>query len=112
MVIWSTIFTSLWERRERELAIQWGTRHHSKAERRRAAFHGETTTTDPVTGDTVPYVPVWKTWVRRFTSVPGIIIGAAGLSMVVSLVFTLELFLKEYYKGPLHDILVNNSVSS
>ncbi|RUO96234.1 calcium-activated chloride channel-domain-containing protein, partial [Jimgerdemannia flammicorona] len=105
MVIWSIFFTSLWERRERELAVQWGTHHQSKTERRRAAFKGELVIDDPITGSKVSYVPVWKTWARRAASVPGIIVGAVGLSLVVSAVFTIEVFLKEYYRGPLHEIL-------
>ncbi|KAL1919461.1 uncharacterized protein VTP21DRAFT_2154 [Calcarisporiella thermophila] len=105
MMGWSLAFTEFWRRRETELAIWWGVRNVSNVERRRAAFKADKQVTDPVTGELVPYFPLWKRWMRRLLTAPAIAVGVIVLSVVVGFVFSVQVFLKEYYNGPFAAIL-------
>ncbi|OZJ06191.1 hypothetical protein BZG36_01009 [Bifiguratus adelaidae] len=106
MVTWSIFYTEMWKRRQFELAVWWGTRNCSRTDKRRAAFEYEEVKKDPVTGESVPYFPVWKKWARRAVSIPVIAISAISLSVAIACVFMSEVFLKEYYRGPFAQYLV------
>ncbi|KAG0262946.1 hypothetical protein DFQ27_002013 [Actinomortierella ambigua] len=105
VVLWSAFFTESWKKREKELALWWGVRHVSRSETRRPGFHGEAMT-DPVTGEVTPFFSPYKRWQRKITGVPVIVGGALVLSMVITSVFAIEVFLTLYYEGPMKDILV------
>lgn len=108
MLIWAILFTEMWGRKEHELAIQWGVRNYSKHEKRRAEFKGEKMIKDHVTGEDTPFVSAWKLLGRRLSSIPGVALGAFLLSIIVGLVFILQLFLHEYYNGPFKQFLVSH----
>ncbi|KAG0237513.1 hypothetical protein BGW42_000723 [Actinomortierella wolfii] len=105
VVLWSVFFTESWKRREKELALWWGVRHVSRSETRRPGFQGEMVT-DPVTGELTPFFSPYKRWQRKLSGVPVIVGGAFVLSMVITTVFAIEVFLTLYYEGPMKDILV------
>ncbi|CAO3589868.1 unnamed protein product [Absidia cylindrospora] len=105
MLAWGIAFTEMWKRKQMELAVRWGVRNCSKHEKRRAAFKGDTTVADQVTGEEMPFVPAWKIVLRRGLTIPGVALGAVFLLVIVASVFTLQLFLHEYYTGPFHKIL-------
>ncbi|KAF7722025.1 hypothetical protein EC973_003747 [Apophysomyces ossiformis] len=105
MLVWAVVFTETWKRKQQELAVMWGVRNCSKYERRRAAFKGDKTVRDEVTGEEMPFCPAWKIFLRRALSVPGVAVGAVLLSIIVGFVFILQLFLHEYYDGPFRQIL-------
>ncbi|KAI8066428.1 calcium-activated chloride channel-domain-containing protein [Gongronella butleri] len=105
ILAWGVAFTESWKRRQVDLAVQWQVRHCSKTERRRAAFKGDRTVRDQVTGEEMPFVPAWKIITRRGLSLPGVAIGALLLLFIVTFVFVLQLFLHEYYIGPFKAIL-------
>ncbi|ORX58748.1 DUF590-domain-containing protein [Hesseltinella vesiculosa] len=100
ILIWGVVYTEAWKRKQIDLAAAWQVRHCSKHERRRAAFQGETTVRDLITGEEMPFVPYWKIILRRGLSVPGVAVGAFLLWIIVTCVFILQLFLHEYYSGP------------
>lgn len=107
MLVWSVTFIEMWKRKERELAITWDVHNCSKYEKRRLEFKGDKVVPDQVTGEEMPYTPAWKIFFRRALSVPGVAIGAVLLSIIVACVFVLQLFLHEYYEGPMRQVLVN-----
>lgn len=106
MLVWSVVFIEVWKRKEQEIAVAWNVRNCSKHEKRRLEFKGDRTVTDQVTGEEMPYCPLWKLFMRRALSVPGVALGAVALSIIVTCVFVLQLFLHEYYAGPFRQILV------
>lgn len=61
MVLWTIGFKHAWERRQRELAVQWGVKGFTKlAEQRRAAFVSEGERNDPITGRKVAWFPMYS----------------------------------------------------
>ena len=56
--IWTILFKHAWERRQRDLAIQWGVKGVTKLpEQRRAAYISEGERIDPISGETVGWFP-------------------------------------------------------
>ncbi|KAI8878370.1 DUF590-domain-containing protein, partial [Backusella circina FSU 941] len=106
MLVWSILFIEIWERKEKEYAVKWGVRNYAKHEKKRADFKGDKMVIDQVTGESVPFVSPWKLLGRRLATIPGVLVGALFLTVIVSFVFCLQLFLHEYYNGPLRQILV------
>ncbi|KAK9768783.1 hypothetical protein K7432_000302 [Basidiobolus ranarum] len=106
MVCWGVVFLELWKRRERELGIWWNVRNCSKVEKRRPAYIPSSTMRDSITGDTIYYTPIWESWGRRVATIPVIILGGLLFSLVVGVVFAVEVFLNELYQGPFHEYLV------
>lgn len=107
MILWSLVFLEVWKRKEKELAIQWGVRNYSKNEKRRTEFKGDTWVKDQVTEEDTPEISAYRLLGRRLVALPGVAVGAVFLSLIVGFVFVLQLFLHEYYNGPLHQFLVN-----
>ncbi|KAI8376171.1 calcium-activated chloride channel-domain-containing protein [Radiomyces spectabilis] len=105
MLVWSVLYIEMWKRKEQQLAVSWGVRNCSKYEKRRLDFKGDRTVRDEVTGEEMPYCPTWKIFVRRTLTFPGVSMGAIVLSFIVALVFIIQLFLHEYYNGPLKQYL-------
>ncbi|KAI8987519.1 calcium-activated chloride channel-domain-containing protein [Mycotypha africana] len=105
MLLWSVAFYELWDRKENEYAIRWGVRNVSKHEKRRIDFVGEKLVKDDVTGEEVPYVPGWKLVLRRLSSLPVVFFGALFLTGLTAAVVCFQLFIKEYYNGPMKQIL-------
>jgi hypothetical protein len=105
MLVWSILFIEIWERREQELAVKWGVRNYTKHEKNRNEYKGDSKVRDEVTGDEIPFVSVWKLLGRRLAALPGVIVSALFLSLIVGFVFVLQIFLHEYYNGPFHQIL-------
>ncbi|KAI7863976.1 calcium-activated chloride channel-domain-containing protein [Spinellus fusiger] len=105
MILWSLLFIEMWKRKEKTLAIAWGTRGCSKHDKRRADYGGDGTVFDEVTGEETPFVKPWKLIVRRALAIPGVTLGAVLLSAIVGVVFLIQLFLHEYYTGPFGFVL-------
>ncbi|ORY05118.1 DUF590-domain-containing protein [Basidiobolus meristosporus CBS 931.73] len=103
---WGVVFLELWKRRERELAIWWNVRNCSKVEQRRSAYVPSSTVRDSITGETIYYTPLWESWGKRAATIPVIILGGLLFSLVVGIVFAVEVFLNELYQGPFHEYLV------
>ncbi|SAM08297.1 hypothetical protein [Absidia glauca] len=105
ILAWGIAFTETWRRKQVELAVRWNVVNCSKHERQRATFKGNTTVADQVTGEEMPFVPTWKVILRRCSTTPGVVMGAALLMVMVSFMFILQLFLHEYYTGPFRQFL-------
>ncbi|KAI8099070.1 calcium-activated chloride channel-domain-containing protein [Halteromyces radiatus] len=105
ILVWGITFTEMWKRKQKELAVMWDVLNCSKHEKRRAAFKGDTTVADQVTGEEMPFVSTWKIILRRVLAIPGVALGAILLLFIVTFVFMLQLFLHEYYTGPFRSIL-------
>jgi hypothetical protein len=112
MLAWGIAFTETWRRKQVELAVRWNVVNCSKHERQRAAFKGNTTVADQVTGEEMPFVPTWKVILRRCATIPGVVMGAALLMVMVSFMFILQLFLHEYYTGPFRQFLVKKALET
>ncbi|KAG0047477.1 hypothetical protein BGZ83_007469 [Gryganskiella cystojenkinii] len=106
VILWSSIFIESWKRRERELALWWGVKNVTKSESRRPSFKGDTIVIDPVTGEPTAFFSPWKRWGRKMAGLPVVVGGAFALSMVLTVVFGLEVFLEVYYDGYMKEVLV------
>ncbi|KAI8596552.1 calcium-activated chloride channel-domain-containing protein [Dissophora ornata] len=106
VMLWAIVYIESWKRRERELALWWGVKNVRKSENRRHEFQGDGNTVDPITGETVPFFSPWKRWARKIAGLPIIFAGALMLSVLVTLMFVVEVFLEVYYGGYMKEILV------
>ncbi|KAF9110472.1 hypothetical protein BGX27_006296 [Mortierella sp. AM989] len=106
VIIWAIVYIESWKRRERELALWWGVRNVKKSEARRHAFKGDTIIVDPVTDEHTPFFSPWKRWARKIAGVPVIFAGALALSVLVTFMFGVEVFLEVYYDGYMKEVLV------
>ncbi|CAG8539611.1 2426_t:CDS:2 [Ambispora gerdemannii] len=106
IVIWSTVFTEFWRRKERELSIWWGVRNFSRVEQRRPAFQQESYVVNHITGELEPYFPLWKRWLRRIIAAPVIMAFSLILASVLLLYIVLELIISEYYSGPFREQVI------
>ncbi|KAK6341664.1 hypothetical protein TWF696_008733 [Orbilia brochopaga] len=103
--LWSVVFVEYWKRQEIDLAVQWGVRHCSTVQRKRAEFQFEAEATDPVTGEKIRYFPAYKRLTRQLIQVPFALFAASCLAIIIAGVFSIEIFLVEVYQGPLKVIL-------
>ncbi|KAG0281621.1 hypothetical protein BGZ95_001475 [Linnemannia exigua] len=106
VLIWAVFYIECWKRREKELALVWGVRNVTKSENRRPAFKGDSIITDPVTGEQKAFFSPWKRWARKVAGLPVIFAGALALSVLVTFMFGVEVFLEVYYGGYMKEILV------
>ncbi|KAF9353493.1 hypothetical protein BGX26_008741 [Mortierella sp. AD094] len=106
IIVWAVVYIESWKFRERELALWWGVRNVKKSEARRHAFRGDTYVKDPVTDEETPFFSPWKRWARKIAGVPVILVGALALSILVTFMFGVEVFLEVYYDGHMKEILV------
>jgi len=66
---WTVLFKHIWDRRQRDLAIQWGVKGVTKLpEQRRAAFVSEGERIDPISGETVGWFPRYQFSLSRQTN--------------------------------------------
>ncbi|KAF3927605.1 Anoctamin-10 [Arthrobotrys entomopaga] len=103
--LWSVLFVEYWKRQEIDLAVQWGVRHCSTVQRKRAEFQFDAEATDPVTGEKLRYFPAYKRLMRQLIQVPFALFAASCLAAIIAGVFSIEIFLVEVYDGPLKMIL-------
>ncbi|EPS38450.1 hypothetical protein H072_7796 [Dactylellina haptotyla CBS 200.50] len=103
--LWSVLFVEYWKRQEVDLAVQWGVRHCSTVQRKRAEFQFEAEATDPVTGEKIRYFPAYRRLMRQLIQVPFALFAASCLAAIIASVFSIEIFLVEVYNGPLKMIL-------
>ncbi|KAF9283581.1 hypothetical protein BGZ88_010421 [Linnemannia elongata] len=106
VLVWAVFYIECWKRREKELALVWGVRNVTKSETRRPAFKGDSIVTDPVTGEQKAFFSPWKRWARKVAGLPVIFAGALALSVLVTFMFGVEVFLEVYYGGYMKEVLV------
>ncbi|KAG0356204.1 hypothetical protein BGZ54_000808, partial [Gamsiella multidivaricata] len=106
VILWAIIFIESWKRRERELALGWGVENVRKSEARRQDFQGDSMVIDPITDERIPFFSPWKRWARKIAGLPVILAGAFALSVLVTLMFGVEVFLEVYYGGHMKEVLV------
>ncbi|KAK6357887.1 hypothetical protein TWF730_007244 [Orbilia blumenaviensis] len=103
--LWSVVFVEYWKRQEVDLAVQWGSRHCSTVQRKRAEFQFDTEVSDPVTGEKIRHFPAYRRLLRQSVQVPFALFAASCLAAIIAGVFSIEIFLVEVYNGPLKMIL-------
>lgn len=122
--IWTIAFKHAWERRQRELAVQWGVKGFTRlVEQRRAAYVTEGERIDPITGQKVGWFPKydafingiviyhcrWKSLLRRMLFIPFGMASAVILTAILTFLFAGEIYLNEVYDGPFKEFLVSYS---
>lgn len=95
LAIWSVVFVEAWSIRERQLAVRWGCLHCDRSAPRLASF-----TPDGKAYDGQPEYTWWKRDSRILTSLPALLLFAAVLACLLSLIYTTEVFIEEAYTGP------------
>ncbi|KAK6501147.1 hypothetical protein TWF481_008995 [Arthrobotrys musiformis] len=103
--LWSVVFVEYWKRQEVDLAVQWGSRHCSSVQRKRAEFQFDSEVSDPVTGEKIRHFPAYRRVLRQSVQVPFALFAASCLAAIIAGVFSIEIFLVEVYNGPLKMIL-------
>lgn len=97
---WSVVFVERWRIKERELAVEWGTYGVHEVETQRAEFVGSSQIVDPVSGVQKDYFPFARTLLRQLASVP-VLLGFVGvLSILISIIYSIETIVGEVYDGP------------
>ena len=104
--IWCIVFTEYWKHMEGDLAVKWGSRGVSSIETKRHDFRHESTTTDPVTGETQFVFPDIKRLQRQLLQAPFAIIAVLLLGTLIATAFGIEIFISEVYNGPFKSVLV------
>ncbi|KAJ1557618.1 hypothetical protein HK096_006241, partial [Nowakowskiella sp. JEL0078] len=106
MIIWSTVFLAFWQYTAYGWAVRWGVKDYFKTERIRPDFRPETIREDELTGERVPFYPVWKRWVNFGTvTIPSVLGVILFLATLIISFLSLEIFITEYYNGPYKSIL-------
>ncbi|KAJ7599368.1 calcium-activated chloride channel-domain-containing protein [Mycena floridula] len=91
LLLWSTVFVEWWRVRERLISLRFGTRGSFRVEKRRAQH--------------IPGFPWWKREMRMLASIPVILLFAAILLTLLTVIFVLEAFVTQLYTGPGHRYL-------
>ncbi|KAJ1547866.1 hypothetical protein HK096_010182, partial [Nowakowskiella sp. JEL0078] len=106
MIIWSAVFLAFWQYTAYGWAVRWGVKDYFKTERIRPEFRPEKIREDALTGERVPYYPVWKRWVNFGSiTIPSILGVILFLATLIISFLSLEIFITEYYNGPYKSIL-------
>ncbi|KAJ3046775.1 hypothetical protein HK102_013094, partial [Quaeritorhiza haematococci] len=106
IVAWSVLTLTLWSRTAQTLSLKWSTRNYSKVERIRPEFRPTSILIDRVTGERVPFYPIWKRWLSMaFVTVPVVVLFAVVLAGVITVLLAAEVFMYEFYEGPFKDVL-------
>lgn len=106
VLIWSISFVESWRLRERRLAVEWSSLDCRKVEKRRAQFAPDEIAIDRVTGDKVEIFPWWKRWTRILMTLPALFLYAGVLGLVITAIYSTEVFINEVYSGPFKRYLV------
>ena len=91
-MIWAVVFVECWRVRERLISLRFGTRGSFKVEKRRAQY--------------IPGFSWWKREIRMLASLPVILIFAAILFGLLTIIFVFEAFVTHLYTGPGQRFLV------
>ncbi|KDN53326.1 hypothetical protein K437DRAFT_283192 [Tilletiaria anomala UBC 951] len=100
LVAWACVFVEAWRLRERKLAVRWGCSGVSHAEARRPEFKPRCIRKDPVTGEELELFEWWRKEARMALALPVMLIFAALLGAVMTLMFIIEVFVSKMYTGP------------
>ncbi|KAJ2905478.1 calcium-activated chloride channel-domain-containing protein [Zalerion maritima] len=104
--LWTVVFFEYWKQKEADLAVQWGVKGVSRIQHRRPEFQFDRETEDPVTGEIVKvYSPV-KRLKTQLLQVPFAITCAVVLGFLISIAYSIEIFISEVYNGPGKSVLV------
>ncbi|KAJ3105008.1 hypothetical protein HDU97_008616 [Phlyctochytrium planicorne] len=106
LILWSATFVVLWKREAMLLSHLWGTLNQAAAAATRPEFQPDVIHVDAVTGERVPYYPEWKRLLARtFLTLPIVLAFTALISIVSLGILVVEVFVSEYYDGPLKEYL-------
>jgi hypothetical protein len=109
IVLWGLVFVEWWRTRERILSVQWGSYRSSHVSKCRGEFRPERLEVDPVTGEEARVFPWWKREIRILSSLPALVGFSAGLSLLISAIYCVEVLINEVYEGPGKQYLVGFS---
>jgi hypothetical protein len=98
--IWALVYVELWERQEKDLASVWGVYEVHKNDPPRPQFKPDKWITDPITKQKVKYYPATKRMLRRFSTMPFLLMAGLLLLGMLTCIFVSEMVLTEYYQGP------------
>lgn len=104
--LWSIVFFEWWQKKEADLAVQWGVRGVSRIQHPRTEFKWEHEAADPVTGEAVKVYPPTKRLQTQLLQIPFAMGCLAILGALYVFCFSIEIFLGEIYNGPLKSYLV------
>ena len=96
--LWALVYVEMWERQEKNLAVYWGVVNVSKNDQIRQQFKEEKMVKDPVTGEMVKYYPRYKRWMKVLISFPVLLLMAMVLTLVMGLIFVVEMYLLSLLK--------------
>ncbi|KAI6090182.1 DUF590-domain-containing protein [Hypoxylon rubiginosum] len=103
--LWSIVFFEWWQKKEADLAVQWGVRGVSRIQHPRTEFKWEHEAADPVTGEAVKVYPPTKRLQTQLLQIPFAMGCLAILGALYVFCFSIEIFLGEIYNGPLKSYL-------
>ncbi len=104
-LVWGVLYVQFWKAKETALAHRWGVNGSSALEVKRSEFQSESEIKDPITFKQVPYSSIVKRSLKIAVTVPIAITIASVLMGGQLAIFSLEIFIKEVYNGPLKPIV-------
>lgn len=110
--LWSIVFFEWWQKKEADLAVQWGVRGVSRIQHPRSQFKWDHEAADPVTGEAVKVYPPTKRLRTQLLQIPFAFGCLAILGALYVFCFSIEIFLGEIYNGPLKSYLVRRPFRS
>lgn len=105
--LWSVVFFEYWKKKEVDLAVEWGVRGVSRIQHPRSEFQFEREVQDPVTGEIIKVYPPLKRLQRQLLQLPFAIVCLLVLGSLITLCFSIEIFISEVYNGPFKQYLVS-----
>ncbi|KAI0176073.1 DUF590-domain-containing protein [Hypoxylon sp. FL1284] len=103
--LWSIVFFEWWQKKEADLAVQWGVRGVSRIQHPRSEFKWDHEAADPVTGEAVKVYPPTKRLQTQLLQIPFALGCLTVLGALYVFCFSIEIFLGEIYNGPLKSYL-------
>lgn len=103
--VWAMVFTTLWERRQGQLATRWNVRNCSQVEHKRATYHDAVPGEDAVSVKSFTELSGIRKLFRESLVVPFTFLAGAFLVSVLTAIFAVEVFIGEVYDGPFKSVL-------
>ncbi|CAJ2505130.1 Uu.00g125240.m01.CDS01 [Anthostomella pinea] len=103
--LWCVVFLEYWKLQEVDLSLRWNVRGIASLKMTRPKFKYIKEIVDPTTGELKRYFPIWKHVIRHTLQIPFTITALVILGALITLVFTIEIFISEVYEGTLKTYL-------
>lgn len=104
--LWCIVFLEYWKLREIDLSLRWSVKGVGSLKVNRAKFKYDKEVRDPITNELIQQYSHMKQIFRQLLQIPFALVALLGLGSLIAIVFVVEIFISEVYKGPFKLYLV------